>query len=34
MEVPSRLGEQLAAGTLDLALIPSVEYLRGAGSRL
>jgi chorismate dehydratase len=30
MEVPSRLGEQLAAGELDLALIPSVEYLRGA----
>jgi len=30
MEVPSRLGEQLAAGVLDLALIPSVEYLRGA----
>ena len=30
MEVPSRLAEQLAAGALDLALIPSVEYLRGA----
>jgi chorismate dehydratase len=30
MEVPSRLAEQLAAGELDVALIPSVEYLRGA----
>jgi chorismate dehydratase len=30
MDVPSRLAEQLAAGELDLALIPSVEYLRGA----
>jgi chorismate dehydratase len=28
MEVPSRLAEQLAAGELDVALIPSVEYLR------
>jgi chorismate dehydratase len=31
MEVPSRLAEQLAAGELDVALIPSVEYLRAAG---
>ena len=31
MDVPSRLAEQLAAGELDVALIPSVEYLRGAG---
>ncbi len=31
MEVPSRLAEQLADGELDVALIPSVEYLRGAG---
>jgi chorismate dehydratase len=31
MEVPSRLAEQLAAGELDVALIPSVEYLREAG---
>jgi chorismate dehydratase len=31
MEVPSRLAEQLAAGELDVALIPSVEYLRSAG---
>ncbi|MDR3618705.1 MAG: menaquinone biosynthesis protein [Paludisphaera borealis] len=30
MEVPSRLADQLAAGELDVALIPSVEYLRGA----
>jgi chorismate dehydratase len=29
MEVPSLLAEQLAAGELDVALIPSVEYLRG-----
>jgi chorismate dehydratase len=27
---PSRLADQLAAGGLDVALIPSVEYLRGA----
>jgi chorismate dehydratase len=30
MDVPSRLAEQLAACELDVALIPSVEYLRGA----
>jgi chorismate dehydratase len=30
MDVPSRLAEQLASGELDIALIPSVEYLRGA----
>ncbi len=29
MDVPSRLAGQLAEGMLDLALIPSVEYLRG-----
>ena len=29
MDVPSRLAEQLADGELDVALIPSVEYLRG-----
>jgi chorismate dehydratase len=29
MDVPSRLAEKLAAGELDVALIPSVEYLRG-----
>ena len=27
-DVPSRLADQLAAGELDVALIPSVEYLR------
>ncbi len=32
MDVPSRLADRLAAGTLDVALIPSVEYLRGARS--
>jgi chorismate dehydratase len=31
LDVPSRLADRLAAGTLDLALIPSVEYLRGVG---
>ena len=30
MDVPSRLADRLAAGSLDVALIPSVEYLRGA----
>jgi len=30
MDVPSRLAEQLAVGELDVALIPSVEYLRRA----
>ncbi len=30
MDVPSRLADGLAAGELDVALIPSVEYLRGA----
>ena len=34
MDVPSRLAEQLADGELDVALIPSVEYLRGAESGL
>jgi chorismate dehydratase len=29
MDVPSRLAEQLAVGALDVALIPSIEYLRG-----
>jgi chorismate dehydratase len=31
MDLPSRLAEQLADGSLDVALIPSVEYLRGVG---
>lgn len=30
MDLPSRLADRLSAGELDLALIPSVEYLRGA----
>lgn len=32
MDVPSRLADRLASGDLDVALIPSVEYLRGASS--
>ena len=32
MDLPSRLASRLASGDLDVALIPSVEYLRGAGS--
>lgn len=31
MDVPSRLAERLARGALDVALIPSIEYFRGAG---
>jgi chorismate dehydratase len=30
LDYPSRLADQLAAGALDVALIPSVEYMRGA----
>ncbi len=30
MDVPSRLADRLAEGDLDVALVPSVEYLRGA----
>ncbi len=30
LDYPSRLADQLAAGLLDVALIPSVEYMRGA----
>ena len=30
MDLPSRLADRLAAGELDVALIPSVEYLAGA----
>jgi chorismate dehydratase len=30
MDVPSRLAQRLEAGLLDVALIPSVEYLRGS----
>ena len=29
MDLPSRLADRLATGDLDVALIPSVEYLRG-----
>ena len=32
LDLPSRLASSLAAGDLDVALIPSVEYLRGAAS--
>lgn len=30
LDVPSRLADELAAGELDVALIPSVEYFRGS----
>src|SRR5688572_122364 len=30
-DLPSRLADSLAAGRLDVALIPSVEYFRTAG---
>ena len=30
LDLPSRLADRLALGALDVALIPSVEYLRGA----
>lgn len=33
MDVPSRLADLLAEGSLDLALIPSIEYFRAAGDR-
>ena len=29
LDVPSRLADQLAAGALDVALIPVIEYFRG-----
>ncbi len=32
MDLPSRLASSLASGDVDVALIPSVEYLRGAAS--
>lgn len=31
MDLPSRLADGLAAGRLDVALIPSIEYFRNAG---
>ncbi|MHC5537244.1 MqnA/MqnD/SBP family protein [Singulisphaera rosea] len=30
MDFPSRLADRLTRGELDVALIPSVEYFRGA----
>jgi chorismate dehydratase len=30
MDLPSRLADRLAAGEIDIGLIPSIEYLRGA----
>lgn len=33
-DVPSRLADQLAAGRLDVALIPSIEYARNPGLRI
>src|SRR5262245_3171174 len=29
LDVPSRLADELAAGSLDVALIPVIEYFRG-----
>lgn len=34
MDLPSRLADRLARGELDVALIPSIEYLRGAAAGL
>src|SRR5262245_33819040 len=31
LEVPSRLADLLAAGQLDVGLIPAIEYFRGRG---
>ena len=33
-DLPSRLADSLAAGRLDVALIPSVEFFRGPGHRV
>lgn len=33
-DLPSRLADRLAAGTLDVALIPSIELFRGDGYRI
>ena len=33
-DLPSRLADSLAAGRLDVALVPSVEFFRGAGQRI
>jgi chorismate dehydratase len=34
LEVPSRLADDLAAGKLDVALIPVIEYFRGSNYRI
>lgn len=34
LNLPSRLADDLAVGRLDVALIPSIEYLRGVGDRI
>ncbi|HMP60128.1 MAG TPA: hypothetical protein PKD86_12325, partial [Gemmatales bacterium] len=34
LDLPSRLADELAAGRLDVALIPVVEFLRGPGYRM
>lgn len=34
LDLPSRLADRLRQGELDIALIPSVEYFRGAGAGL
>src|SRR5260370_40821158 len=31
LDLPSRLADQLAAGQIDVGLIPAIEYFRGAG---
>src|SRR5262245_41641341 len=31
LDLPSRLADQLAAGAIDVGLIPVVEYFRGSG---
>jgi chorismate dehydratase len=33
-DLPSRLADQLAAGRLDVALIPTIEFFRGDGYRI
>ncbi len=34
LDLPSRLADRLAAGDLDVALIPSIEYFRGSDWRV
>lgn len=34
LNLPSRLAEDLALGRLEVALIPSIEYFRGVGTRI